>query len=100
LIATLSPSGDLDELVLDALQADLDAIADDSQLELDFAAVTFCGSACIRVLIETANRLRAGGGSLIIRNPQTIVRRAFAVGAVDFLLEPELDGGDDDSTPS
>lgn len=96
MIATLSPSGDLDELVLDAFQAELEAIADGSELVLDFAAVTFCGSGCIRLLIETSNRLQASGGSLIIRNAQSIVRRAFTVGAVDFLLEPDPNG--DDST--
>jgi hypothetical protein len=40
-------------------------------------------------LIETSNRLKAGGGSLVIRNARSIVRRAFSVGAVDFLLEPD-----------
>jgi anti-anti-sigma factor len=88
-LQTVSPSGDLDELVLDAFQAELSAIANDAELVLDFAAVTFCGSGCMRVLIETMNRLRDGGGSLVIRNAQPIVRRAFTVGAVDFLLEPE-----------
>jgi anti-anti-sigma factor len=92
MMATLSPSGDLDELVLDAFQAELEAIADGSELVLDFAAVTFCGSGCIRLLIETSNRLKASGGSLIIRNAQSIVRRAFSVGAVDFLLEPDASG--------
>jgi len=89
MIGTLAPTGDLDELVLDALQAQLDGFGDDVDLVLDFTDVTFCGSACIRLLIETSNRLKGGGGSLIIRNARTIVRRAFAVGAVDFLLEPE-----------
>jgi anti-anti-sigma factor len=98
--ATLAPTGDLDELVLDAFRTSLDEIADDCELELDFAAVTFCGSGCIRMLIETANRLTAGGGSLVIRNAQRIVRRAFAVGAVDFLLEPETENGDDTSAAS
>jgi anti-anti-sigma factor len=93
MIETLSPSGDLDELVLDAFQAQLEAFAGDTELVLDFTAVTFCGSGCIRLLIETANRLRDGGGSLIIRNAQSIVRRAFQVGAVDFLLEPEPSDG-------
>lgn len=93
MIETLSPTGDLDELVLDALQADLEAFGDSTELVLDFAGVTFCGSGCIRLLIETSNRLKAGGGSLIIHNARSIVRRAFSVGAVDFLLEPEsLDG--------
>jgi len=94
MIETVSPTGDLDELVLDALQEQLAAVGDDAELVLDFSAVTFCGSACIRLLIETDNRLRSGGGSLIIRNAQSVVRRAFAVGAVDFLLEPEPDGDD------
>jgi anti-anti-sigma factor len=93
MIQTLAPSGDLDELVLDAFQAQLDGIGDDAQLELDFAAVTFCGSGCIRLLIEASNRLKAGGGSLIIRNARTSVRRAFSVGAVDFLLEREAAEG-------
>jgi anti-anti-sigma factor len=89
MIQTLAPKGDLDELVLDAFQAQLDGIGDDAELVLDFAAVTFCGSGCIRLLIEASNRLKAGGGSLVIRNARTIVRRAFSVGAVDFLLEAE-----------
>ena len=89
MIETLSPTGDLDELVLGALQADLEAFSDDTDLVLDFTEVTFCGSGCIRLLIETSNRLKGGGGSLIIRNARSIVRRAFSVGAVDFLLEPE-----------
>jgi anti-anti-sigma factor len=97
MIETLSPSGDLDELVLDALEAELDAFVGDTELVLDFAAVTFCGSGCIRLLIETSNRLQAGGGSLIIRNAQSIVRRAFSVGAVDFLLEPEPEATGDDA---
>jgi anti-anti-sigma factor len=97
MIETLAPSGDLDELVLDELQAKLDLIGSDSALVLDFSAVTFCGSSCIRLLIQTANRLREGGGSLVIRKPRAVVRRAFTVGAVDFLLEPE--GGDGDTAP-
>jgi anti-anti-sigma factor len=95
---TLSPSGDLDELVLDAFGAELAAVRDESELILDFTEVTFCGSACIRLLIETANRLRAANGSLIIRNAPSTVRRAFVVGAVDFLLEPEPDGDDLNAT--
>lgn len=93
MIEMLSPSGDLDELVLDELQAQLEAFGDATELVLDFTAVTFCGSGCIRLLIETANRLSGAGGSLIVRNPQSIVRRAFTVGAVDFLLEPDGGGG-------
>jgi anti-anti-sigma factor len=89
MLQTVSPSGDLDELVLEAFQAELAAVAADAELVIDFAAVTFCGSSCMRVLIETANRMRDGGGSFVIRNVQPIVRRAFAVGAVDFLVEPE-----------
>ena len=90
MLQTVSPSGDLDELVLETFQAELAAVANDTELVLDFSAVTFCGSGCMRVLIETMNRLRESGGSLIIRNAQPIVRRAFTVGAVDFLLEPEV----------
>ena len=90
MIEMLSPSGDLDELVLDEFQQQLQGFDDGTELVLDFTAVTFCGSGCIRLLIETGNRLRGSGGSLIIRNAQSIVRRAFAVGAVDFLLEPEV----------
>lgn len=94
MIGTMSPKGDLDELVLDAFQAELETFGDDTELVLDFAEVTFCGSGCIRLLIETSNRLKAGGGSLTIRNARSIVRRAFSVGAVDFLLEPETTGDD------
>jgi anti-anti-sigma factor len=89
MIGSMSPKGDLDELVLDAFQAELEGFGDDTELVLDFAGVTFCGSGCIRLLIETSNRLKAGGGSLVIRNARSIVRRAFSVGAVDFLLEPD-----------
>ncbi len=81
MIENLSPTGDLDELVLDAFQGQLEAFVGDTELVLDFAAVTFCGSGCIRLLIETSNRLQATGGSLVIRNAQSIVRRAFSVGA-------------------
>jgi anti-anti-sigma factor len=97
MIETLSPSGDLDELVLDDLEAQLVAVASNADLVLDFTEVTFCGSGCIRLLIQTYNRLRAGGGSMVIRNVRTGVRRAFSVGAVDFLLEPDPDanGGSD-----
>lgn len=94
MIGTMSPMGDLDELVLDAFQSELEAFGDDTELVLDFAGVTFCGSGCIRLLIETSNRLKGGGGSLVIRNARSIVRRAFSVGAVDFLLEPEPTGDD------
>lgn len=93
MIETLSLDGDLDELVLDAVQAQLERFVGETELVLDFTAVTFCGSGCIRLLIETANRLKGTGGSLIIRNAQSIVRRAFSVGAVDFLLEPEPSDG-------
>jgi anti-anti-sigma factor len=93
MIETLSLKGDLDELVLDAIQTQLEAVVGDTELVLDFSEVTFCGSGCIRLLIETANRLRDSGGSLVIRNAQSIVRRAFTVGAVDFLLEPETSDG-------
>ena len=89
MIETASLKGDLDELVLDAIQQQLEGFSDGTALVLDFSEVTFCGSGCIRLLIETANRLSGSGGSLIIRNAQSIVRRAFTVGAVDFLLEPE-----------
>jgi anti-anti-sigma factor len=92
MIETLSPVGDLDELVLDELEAQLSAVASDCDLVVDFTEVTFCGSGCIRLLIETHNRLRDGGGSMVVRNVRTGVRRAFSEGAVDFLLEPEPEG--------
>ena len=43
MIETLSPSGDLDELVLDDLEAQLVAVASNADLVLDFTEVTFCG---------------------------------------------------------
>jgi anti-anti-sigma factor len=53
---------------------------------LDFAEVTFMGSACLQVLVQARGTLTADGGSLYLRNPSTIARRILsAVGAEDLL---------------
>ena len=83
----LAFEGELDELVLDSITQKLDGVVDGSQLVIDFAVVTFCGSQCMKVMVTARNRLRQSGGSLIITNATDNVRRAFRVAQLEELLE-------------
>jgi len=83
----LAFEGELDELVLDSITQKLEGIADGSQLVIDFAGVTFCGSQCMKAMVTARNRLRDSGGSLIITNVTDSVRHAFRVGQLEELLD-------------
>ena len=47
--------------------------------ELDLAAVTFIDSSAIGVLVGAHKRLSTDGGTLLLRNPQDMPRRALEI---------------------
>ena len=62
---------------------------------LDLSEVQFMDSSCLRVLQQARGTLTADGGSLFLRNPSKVARRALTVAQAQDLLE--VDAGDDAS---
>jgi anti-sigma B factor antagonist len=61
-------------------------------VEVDFAAVTFCDSTGLQVLIHAAKLARALGGTFLIANPtQSLLRLADILQASDLLGLPPPD---------
>jgi anti-anti-sigma factor len=55
-------------------------VADEATtLVLDFAEVTFCDSACLRVLLKLRDAASVNGGSVQIRGASGLVARVFEV---------------------
>ena len=56
---------------------------------VDLAGVPFVGSDGFAVLIAHRRRLAASGGTLVLRNPRELTRRAFeVVGLSEWLGQP------------
>ena len=87
MVEKLSPVGELDEVGLEAFEAELDQVPADAELVIDFSGVTFCGSVAMRSLVRTRNRLNESGGSLVVRNPQSIVSRGLLLAKLAFLID-------------
>jgi anti-anti-sigma factor len=60
-------------------------------LVLDLSAVEFMDSSCLRVLLQARGTLTADGGSLILRNPSRVARRALTAAQAQVLLEADVD---------
>jgi anti-sigma B factor antagonist len=58
---------------------------------LDLSGVEFMDSSCLRVLLQARGTLTADGGSLILRNPSKVARRALTAAQAQHLLEADAD---------
>jgi anti-sigma B factor antagonist len=85
-VRTVRCEGEIDLATRDQLR---DFLADQAgTVELDFGELAFLESVGVGVLVATANRLRADGGSLRIRRPQAHVRTVLeVVGLGDWLVD-------------
>ena len=85
-VSTIRCEGEIDLATRDQLRRFL--AGHTGAVVLDFGDVTFIESVGIGVLVATANRLKAEGGSMRIRRPQAHVRTALEiVGLGDWLAD-------------
>jgi len=85
-------SGEIDCASAPEYAAILEAAArlHDGDLVLDFGAVTFADSTCVRLTLEARAKLAESGRTLRIVNATRIVRVLFEVTGVDEMLQSEL----------
>ena len=82
--------GEVDILSSPELQASLnDAVADDMDLLIDCADLTFIDSSGIAVLVRTQQMLAARGRRLRIVNARVSTERLFQVTGLTELLHPD-----------
>ena len=78
----LLASGEIDAATEPALEqagSALLAAHDATDLVIDFSAVTFCDSACLRLLLKLRDIAQSTGGSVRVRGATGIVARVFEV---------------------
>jgi anti-anti-sigma factor len=78
--------GDYDrhnEDVLLTLLADAVSM-DDSNLVLDLGGVEYLGASTVQIIRRTSEQLASESRSLTLRSPSPVVKRALAVGSVDY----------------
>lgn len=87
---TVTPCGDIDPLSAPVLGGALEAASERHELDvvLELQSVGFMDAACLDVIATTAARVRAAGGSFVLRSPSPMARRLLAVTDLDMLIEP------------
>jgi anti-sigma B factor antagonist len=75
--ALVTAAGELDLAVKDDLRDVLTPLR--GRVTIDLAAVTFIDSSAIGVLVGAHKRLSTDGGTLLLRNPQDMPRRALEI---------------------
>jgi anti-sigma B factor antagonist len=87
-------SGDLDVSCVDRLDDELERAAPPpgARLAVDLTGVPFIDSSVLGWLIETAKRLRTGGGDLVIVSDDPRILRTFEITGLDrsFTIERTL----------
>lgn len=74
-VLTLGLSGRLDTNTAPELEAELQKAGIKARkIVFDMAALDYLSSAGLRVLIATQKRLMAGGGGVVVANPNEVVR--------------------------
>ena len=79
--ATVHLGGELDLSVADELRDLLDGLIGDGRahIELDLSEARFVDSRAIGVLIGAQKRAQGAGGRILVRKPQSTVRKAFDI---------------------
>ncbi len=88
--ARVTLTGELDAHTAPALSEAIAAVLDGGaeRLVIDAAALRFCDSSGIQVLVQARERLVDGGGSVVIEGPQRSVEKVFAVtGLLDLFTD-------------
>lgn len=85
---SVRPEGDIDEITALWLCACIDAISDSGErtVEVDLSGGPFIGSAGLRLLARSAERLQGMGGSLAVVGAKPTVRRVLQILELDGLL--------------
>ena len=84
------PTGEIDLATRDRFHCSLKPFAGD--LVIDLAGVTYMDSSAISVLVMTHKRLKKGGGSIALRDPQPNVRVALELGGLrEWIVQAPLD---------
>ncbi|MGH9184421.1 MAG: STAS domain-containing protein [Acidimicrobiales bacterium] len=79
------PRGELDLVTSPALRSAIES-ANATRVVVDFTDVDFMNTSGLSVLIALTRRLRADGGDLVVRHPNAMVRKTFAIAGVEELL--------------
>jgi anti-sigma B factor antagonist len=97
--ATISPVGEIDLDTVSLLSASLaDTIASGAdRVVVDFAHVTYIDSAGLGALVGAHKKLRAAGGTLVLRCEQPRVMRLLTITGLTKLFTIETQGSDDRS---
>jgi anti-anti-sigma factor len=78
------PVGEIDLATVDALQAEVDAAADEAELVvLDLREVSFIDSAGLRLVVHSSRSLETGGGTLAVVRGSREVQRVFDLVGLD-----------------
>ena len=87
--ATVYLSGELDLSVADELRDLLDGLITGgrARIELDLSETRFVDSRAIGVLIGAQKRAQVAGGRILVRKPQSPVRKAFDILGLSPIFE-------------
>ena len=89
---TLLLAGELDLASISTLRACLEQLDPSfDEITVDLAALSFLDSTGLATLVSTQHQLAERGGRLVVRNPQTNVRRVLEVSGVDRVLQVTAD---------
>lgn len=88
--ACLSVCGELDWVSVPELRRALDQAVREglADVDLDLSGLRFCDAAGLGVLVDVYRTLATAGRSLRLVNVGGRLRRVFAMGGVEYLLEP------------
>ncbi len=79
-------AGELDTHTAPQLDEHLERVEAGTHLVLDLAATSFVSSAGLSAMLKAQRRLRADGGSLVIRSPSPSVTRLIELSGLGELL--------------
>ncbi len=87
-LALIALAGEIDFATAPLLRTALEQCLRDgvSTIDVDLAAVTFCDSYGLGVLLNVSQRAFAAGGALRLRHPSAVVARLLAHTGADCLL--------------
>ena len=91
-MAVITLRGEIDMNGVDELQKAVEPhLAPGQTVVLDLSHVTFADSTLLHVLDRARGRVDQMGGALLVRNPSDQIRQLLAIGALDDLVQAEVD---------
>jgi anti-anti-sigma factor len=91
-MAVVALRGEIDLAGLGDIEAAIEPhLARGQTIVVDLSGVTFADSTLLRVLHNARGKASDGGGALLIRNPSEGVRKLLSLGALDDLVQAEVD---------